>query len=155
LLCGQLTLPFYRILSLWFDNEESVKLNELLEQELPKIPSHKIVALLYQMAARMSLPDSRKPASFASILFSCIKRVALDHPHHSLPIVLALKNAGQDEILEGRSNPPKDAAMDAKSKAAALLVKELEAQAQLTKLVQRYKLMSLAMIQAGVCIIPI
>ena len=145
--CGKLSLPFYRILSLWFENEDSAKLNQLLAQMLPSIPSHKIVALLYQMAARMSLPGKEK-TSFASILFGCIKRICIDHPHHALPIVLALKNAGQDEVIEGR-NPPKDAAMDAKSNAASLLVKELEGQRELTKIVQKYKLMCVAMIQVA------
>lgn len=112
-----------------------------------RVPSHKIVALLYQMAARMGLPG-KDSASFASVLFACIKRVATDHPHHALPIVLALKNAAQDEICEGRA-PAKDAAMDSKSKAAAVLMKELEGQKELTKMVQKYKAMSLAMIQVA------
>jgi ataxia telangiectasia mutated family protein len=145
--CGKLSLPFYRILSMWFENEESEKLNQLLDRQLALIPSHKIAALLYQMAARMSLPEKNK-SSFSSILFSCIKRITVDHPHHGLPIVLALKNAAQDEILAGR-NPPKDAGMDLKSKAASQLVKELEGQKDLCSIVQKYRALSSAMIRVA------
>eukprot|EP00051_Salpingoeca_urceolata_P020041 m.297594 g.297594 ORF g.297594 m.297594 type:complete len:2835 (+) comp19529_c0_seq5:1447-9951(+) len=82
-------LMIYRLCSLWFENEESAAVNELVENHLPKVPSHKWLPLMYQLAARLSASGN---SAFQSTLRRVIERTAWDHPHHALPVLIALRN---------------------------------------------------------------
>ncbi|KAF2359449.1 Phosphatidylinositol 3-/4-kinase catalytic domain [Trinorchestia longiramus] len=89
-------LPAYKMLSLWFQNYSVQGLNEMVAEEWPKIKSHQMVPLLYQLVARMSCHTS----SFTSTLDAILKEVCRRHPHHGLPVVLAMANAHCDEIFK-------------------------------------------------------
>ena len=95
---GDNAVAVFRLISLWFANPEDKRIHNLMAKALPQIPSHRLVPLLYQMAARMDDTKGNKDANFHAILFNVILRCAIDHPHHVLPIILALKFANQDEI---------------------------------------------------------
>ena len=62
-----------------------------VNSKLSGIPSYRLVSLLYQMAARMSSTKDQDANSFAVIIYNLIKRCCIEHPHHALPIVFALK----------------------------------------------------------------
>ena len=49
-------LAVYRLVALWFTNQDTKGVLDLLHANLPSVPSHKFIPLLYQMAARMELP---------------------------------------------------------------------------------------------------
>ncbi len=60
------------------------------------LQSRKFLPLMYQLAARMS---TRSADPFQQILQSIILRSTLDHPHHSLYVILALSNASKDNLF--------------------------------------------------------
>ncbi|XP_066475514.1 serine-protein kinase ATM [Tiliqua scincoides] len=84
----------FRLCSLWLENSGVPEINAMIEREAEKIPSYKFLPLMYQLAARMGTKTE-----FHQILNNLIARISLDHPHHTLFIILALANANKDELL--------------------------------------------------------
>lgn len=70
----------------------------LSQTHLPSIQSYKFLSLLYQLAARMSLLPLHDEDLFQPTLDKLIERTTVDHPHHSLFIILALANANKDQV---------------------------------------------------------
>uniref|UniRef100_A0A8D2J9V7 non-specific serine/threonine protein kinase n=1 Tax=Varanus komodoensis TaxID=61221 RepID=A0A8D2J9V7_VARKO len=85
----------FRLCSLWLENSGISDINVMIQKEAKKIPSYKFLPLMYQLAARMGT----KSMEFHHILNNLIARISLDHPHHTLFIILALANANKDELL--------------------------------------------------------
>ena len=140
----------YRLVALWFANMESSVVVALLPPSLPTVPSHKFCPLLYQLAARMALPKPGVKDSLAA-LCALMLRCAHQHPHHTLPIALALTNAREDERLLGTKGGGD--VVDPRGQAAAKLVALVEKREGLGRLVVRYKavcqgLIHLAYVQA-------
>ncbi|XP_006815117.1 serine-protein kinase ATM-like [Saccoglossus kowalevskii] len=88
----------FRLCSLWFENSHDKEVNEILKDELPKVQSRKFLPLMYQLAARMTT-KTQQNEYFHSTLNQLIERTTVDHPHHTLFVILALSNANKDEIL--------------------------------------------------------
>lgn len=113
----------FRLVQLWLDLAARREMNQKLAKALPRIPSHKFLSLLYQLAARMG--DSRSGALAASgfqassrasavstccyyicvsdvgcvavlqkVLQDLMVRLGSDHPYHVLYQLLALKHGG-------------------------------------------------------------
>lgn len=89
-------LLIFRLVALWVDNMCDDEVNEELLVELDTIPSFKFVPLVPQLAAHIS-NDFRQQCSFSARIFRIIERCALEHPYHTLPVVLALKNLHSDD----------------------------------------------------------
>lgn len=83
----------FRLVSLWFENRFLESVNRLLNEKLITISSSKFVNLIPQFAAHMS--DSND--EFSTKINSIVSRCADKHPHHTIPIVLALKNLHADK----------------------------------------------------------
>lgn len=88
-------LLIFRLVALWLDNMLDNEVNEVLLNELDNVPSFKFVPLVPQLAAHVS-NDIRNPRSFSTRIFKILERCALEHPYHTLPVVLALKNLHSD-----------------------------------------------------------
>ena len=88
-------LSMYRLISLWFNNLNDSKVNEVLESHALQVASHKFVPLMYQLAARMNLSKG----SFQTTLTNIVGNAATDHPHHVLPVILSLAHAKLDDSL--------------------------------------------------------
>ena len=88
---GDRSHAVYRLISLWFSegNHDLSEIGQILHDKLPSVSSHKIIPLLYQMAARMQLP-SFSHQDFSCVLYNVMLRCTRDHPHHAVPIILAL-----------------------------------------------------------------
>ncbi|KAJ6662351.1 hypothetical protein lerEdw1_012515 [Lerista edwardsae] len=84
----------FRLCSLWLENSGFSEINAMIQRKAEKIPSYKFLPLMYQLAARMGTKTE-----FHQILNNLIARISLDHPHHTLFIILALANANKDELL--------------------------------------------------------
>ncbi|CAN0220698.1 unnamed protein product [Lampetra fluviatilis] len=89
----------FRLVSLWLENSAEQQVNDVMRTGVTDIPPHKFLPLIYQLAARMGTKMAGGEA-FHSILQKLILRVTLTHPHHALLVVLALANAGKDELLQ-------------------------------------------------------
>ncbi|XP_062471298.1 serine-protein kinase ATM [Pezoporus occidentalis] len=106
----------FRLCSLWLENSGVDRVNELMKKNAKKIPSYKFLPLMYQLAARMGT-KLMGGLGFHEVLNNLIARISLDHPHHTLFIILALSNANKDELFTKRNavrrnelmkNAPKD-----------------------------------------------
>ncbi|KAK7810840.1 LOW QUALITY PROTEIN: hypothetical protein U0070_020005 [Myodes glareolus] len=93
LLCGEEhDVWVFRLCSLWLEN------SGVAERDGMKIPSYKFLPLMYQLAARMGT-KMMGGLGFHEVLNNLISRISMDHPHHTLFIILALANANKDELL--------------------------------------------------------
>lgn len=96
-------LLIFRLVALWLDNMYDDEVNEELLDELDIVPSFKFVPLVPQLAAHIS-NDFRQQRSFSARIFRILERCALEHPYHTLPVVLALKNLHSDDEYESGSS---------------------------------------------------
>uniref|UniRef100_A0A4X2LA63 Serine-protein kinase ATM n=1 Tax=Vombatus ursinus TaxID=29139 RepID=A0A4X2LA63_VOMUR len=88
----------FRLCSLWLENSAVSGVNNMMKKDGVKIPSYKFLPLMYQLAARMGT-KMMGGLGFHEVLNNLIARISLDHPHHTLFIILALANANKDELL--------------------------------------------------------
>ncbi|XP_035183026.1 serine-protein kinase ATM isoform X2 [Oxyura jamaicensis] len=88
----------FRLCSLWLENSGVDRVNEMMKKNAEKIPSYKFLPLMYQLAARMGTKMTGG-LGFHEVLNNLMSRISLDHPHHSLFIILALANANKDDLL--------------------------------------------------------
>lgn len=96
--CELNNLCVFRVISLWLDNpsfdfEESN--GEKFTDLLHAIPSRKFITVLPQLVPRLNTERT----AFAENLKKIIKRCAIDHPHHTLPILFSLKNSDKDKTI--------------------------------------------------------
>ncbi|XP_053981121.1 serine-protein kinase ATM isoform X1 [Hylaeus volcanicus] len=85
-------LLVFRVVALWLDNVQTKEVNDLLHVNLVKIPSFKFIPLAPQLAAHMNDVFD----DFSKGIYKIMERCALEHPHHTLPVLLALKNLHGD-----------------------------------------------------------
>ncbi|KYQ49759.1 Serine-protein kinase ATM, partial [Trachymyrmex zeteki] len=116
-------LLIFRLVALWLDNMYDDEVNEKLLDELDTIPSFKFVPLVPQLAAHIS-NDIRQQYGFSARIFRILERCILEHPYHTLPVVLALKNLHSDDEYESGSTDH-DAKSDSMSNQSILQIKNL------------------------------
>jgi ataxia telangiectasia mutated family protein len=85
-------LLIFRLVSLWLDNMYDEEVNKLLDKQLDQIPSYKFIVLVPQLAPHMSNVSD----IFTRKILQLLERCAKEHPHHTLPTLLALKNLYND-----------------------------------------------------------
>ncbi|XP_046673269.1 serine-protein kinase ATM isoform X5 [Homalodisca vitripennis] len=100
-------LSIFRVVSLWLNNNEHDELQEELSRHINKVPTFKVLPVLPQLVARIT--ENTGELSM-SLLHNLIERCAKDHPHHVLPLLLALANSYKDQdycqsSLQGVSKP--------------------------------------------------
>ncbi|KAM3935269.1 serine-protein kinase ATM-like [Leptodactylus fuscus] len=88
----------FRLCSLWLENSGLPEVNSIMKKDSQKIPSHKFLPLMYQLAARMGTKKMGRQ-DFHEVLNNVISQTSLDHPYHTLFIILALANANKDDLL--------------------------------------------------------
>lgn len=99
-------LLIFRLVALWLDNMYDDEVNEELLDEMDTVPSFKFVPLVPQLAAHIS-DNVKQQHSFSARIFRILKRCALEHPYHTLPVVLALKNLHSDDEYDSSSTVAK------------------------------------------------
>ncbi|KAK5868357.1 hypothetical protein PBY51_009383 [Eleginops maclovinus] len=90
----------FRLASLWLENANVKAVNNMMKKGVKQIPSYKFLPLMYQLAARMGTKmasGSTEDTGFHDVLSALICRASLEHPHHTIFIILALVNANKDE----------------------------------------------------------
>ncbi|KAJ8257146.1 hypothetical protein COCON_G00192980 [Conger conger] len=133
ILCLQLgeqqDLWVFRLASLWLGNAENPDLNRAVKEAVQRIPSYKFLPLMYQLAARMGTKvprGSSEDLGFHDVLIELIRQTSLDHPHHTLFIILALVNANKDENFSrnrlSRSVPRHPSQLDTERSEVALRI---------------------------------
>ncbi|ERN06689.1 hypothetical protein AMTR_s00058p00205060 [Amborella trichopoda] len=120
----------FRLVSLWFNFaiDQDGRTNQNVVNQMLKavneIQSYKFIPLVYQIASRMgSSKDSQESMSFQFALISLVKKIAKEHPYHTMFQLLALANGDRvKDKLRSRNSFVVD--LDKKN-AAENLLKEL------------------------------
>lgn len=85
----------FQLISMWFKNcqKKDTKdiVNELLKSNLNKIPSYRLVPLVYQLFSRIDAIDDGNSA-FQYILREVVLKICAEHPYHGVVQLLALSN---------------------------------------------------------------
>ncbi|KAA8540818.1 hypothetical protein F0562_024781 [Nyssa sinensis] len=83
----------FRLVSLWFSLPYRQIVVHGMLVTIEEVQSYKFIPLVYQIASRMgSSKDGQGPHSFQFALVSLVKKMAIDHPYHTIFQLLALAN---------------------------------------------------------------
>lgn len=83
----------FRLVSLWFGLSSRPIVVDGMLSATEEVPSFKFIPLVYQIASRLSGPkNAHEPRSFQFALVSLVKKMAIDHPYHTIFQLLALAN---------------------------------------------------------------
>ncbi|KAJ0603861.1 putative non-specific serine/threonine protein kinase [Helianthus annuus] len=114
----------FRLVSLWFSLCTRQIVVDGMFSTIKEVQSYKFIPLVYQIASRLgSSKDSQGPNTFQFALVSLLKKMAIDHPYHTIFQLLALANGDRVKDKQ-RSRNSFVVDMD-KKYAAESLLKEL------------------------------
>ncbi|XP_064968170.1 serine/threonine-protein kinase ATM-like isoform X2 [Musa acuminata AAA Group] len=83
----------FRLVSLWFNFYSRQNVVEEMISTLKEVQSYKFIPLVYQIASRLgSSKDGQGSTNFQIALVSLIRKMAIDHPYHTIFQLLALAN---------------------------------------------------------------
>nr|XP_023907629.1 serine/threonine-protein kinase ATM-like [Quercus suber] len=83
----------FRLVSLWFTLFSRQNVVNSMLSTINEVQSYKFIPLAYQIASRMgSSKDTSGPHNFQFALVSLVKKMAIDHPYHTIFQLLALAN---------------------------------------------------------------
>ncbi|XP_022767135.1 serine/threonine-protein kinase ATM isoform X5 [Durio zibethinus] len=82
----------FRLVSLWFSLSSSQDVVNNLLKTIDEVQTYKFVPLVYQIASRMGSLNGIVPNNFQFALVSLVKKMAIDHPYHTIFQLLALAN---------------------------------------------------------------
>ncbi|KAJ8666945.1 hypothetical protein QAD02_008607 [Eretmocerus hayati] len=135
-------LLVFRLVSLWLDNTKDDEVNATLNQHLEFIPSYKFISLIPQLAPHMSDAADCFTVKISLILERC----AEDHPHHTLPVLLALRNLHKDARFCGKRVVPDKEHQEPRVLGAENLLRKLFS-TPIRPIVQEMNLLSTALVQ--------
>ncbi|CAM8916047.1 unnamed protein product [Rhodiola kirilowii] len=114
----------FRLVSLWFSLSSRQNVVDSMLGTINEVQSYKFIPLAYQIASRIGSPkDSAGPHSFQFAVFSLVKKMAIDHPYHTIFQLLALANG--DRIKDKQRSKNSFVVDMDKKVAAENLLKEL------------------------------
>nr|XP_029123739.1 serine/threonine-protein kinase ATM isoform X3 [Elaeis guineensis] len=83
----------FRLVSLWFSLYSRQNVVKSMNSTVKEVQSYKFVPLVYQIASRLgSSKDGQGSTSFQIALASLVRKMAIDHPYHTMFQLLALAN---------------------------------------------------------------
>ncbi|CAO2819072.1 unnamed protein product [Amaranthus hypochondriacus] len=83
----------FRLVSIWFGLSSRQNVVKAMFDTVTEVQSYKFLLLVYQIASRMgSTKDVQGPHSFQFALASLVKKMAVEHPYHTILQLLALAN---------------------------------------------------------------
>ncbi|XP_073048601.1 serine/threonine-protein kinase ATM isoform X24 [Primulina eburnea] len=116
----------FRLVSMWFSlTNKEIAIDSMLST-IKEVQSYKFIPLVYQIASRMGgNKDSLAPKNFQFALVSLVKKMALDHPYHTIFQLLALANGDR---IKDKQRSRNSFVVDVDKKVAAEdLLRELSA----------------------------
>ncbi|XP_073145738.1 serine/threonine-protein kinase ATM isoform X3 [Henckelia pumila] len=116
----------FRLVSMWFSlTTKKISIDSMLST-IKEVRSYKFIPLVYQIASRMGgNKDSLGPKNFHFALVSLVKKMALDHPYHTIFQLLALANGDR---IKDKQRSRNSFVVDVDKKVAAEdLLRELSA----------------------------
>ncbi|WOL02921.1 serine/threonine-protein kinase ATM [Canna indica] len=114
----------FRLVSLWFNFYSRQNVVEEMVSTVKEVQSYKFIPLVYQIASRLgSSKDGQGSSSFQVALVSLIRKMAIDHPYHTMFQLLALANG--DRVKDKQRSRNSFVVDMEKKLAAENLLKEL------------------------------
>ncbi|KMZ64545.1 hypothetical protein ZOSMA_360G00070 [Zostera marina] len=76
----------FRLVSLWFSLSSRTSVIKSMLTTVEAVQSYKFIPLVYQIASRMGScsKDVNESVSFQAVLVSLVKKMAIDHPYHTI-----------------------------------------------------------------------
>lgn len=90
------TLAVFRILAIWLEesNKSFDVIQDIVKSNFPRIQSWKFLVAFPQLVVRL---NDKHDDPTNQILMELLERCAIDHPHHTLPLILSLGNSYIDD----------------------------------------------------------
>ncbi|KAJ1282905.1 hypothetical protein BS78_03G087400 [Paspalum vaginatum] len=83
----------FRLVSLWFSLFSRDQVVKAMVKTTKEVQSYKFIPLVYQIASRLgSSKDAQGSTNFQIALASLLKKMAIDHPYHTIFQLLSLAN---------------------------------------------------------------
>ncbi|XP_066152379.1 serine-protein kinase ATM isoform X2 [Euwallacea fornicatus] len=99
--CDVNNIKIFRIMALFLENKDNKVLIDLLQKMVPQFPSYKYIIMLPQLIPHIT---NHQHDLFGQQINQIIEKCASDHPHHTLPLLLALVNANKDREYSSSKN---------------------------------------------------
>lgn len=123
-------IKIFRVVSLWLENTDDTDMLNMLMKNIMSVPSYKFVKVLPQLVARISNLQNNQNM----LILQVIEKCAVEHPHHTLPLILAVANSLADEMYQKKSTKDvkklkvqnKSATMEARIEGAKYLLSKLK-----------------------------
>ncbi|KAK7281904.1 hypothetical protein RIF29_10269 [Crotalaria pallida] len=107
----------FRIVSLWFSLSSRKDIVNSMLSTIDEVQSFKFIPLVYQIASRMgSSKDGQGPLNFQFALVCLVRKMAIDHPYHTILHLLALANGDR---IKGNQRSRSSFVVDMDKKLAA------------------------------------
>lgn len=140
-------LQLFRIFSMSLENKTNRNLLIILDEILPQIASYKYIPLLPQLVPHIGNNNSNNNSTqidtFETIIQGVLERCSVHHPHHTLPIILALADSYKDRNFDPNANSE---TVEKRVQLAKELVSRLKKNKTLTKIIQNMQLLSTALV---------
>lgn len=95
--CDSYNLIIFRILSLCLSNKQNLEIIQILSEVLDKVSSYKFIPILPQLVPHIGYGNLD---SFEELINAILEKCVIEHPHHTLPIILALAESYKDREYE-------------------------------------------------------
>ncbi|KAJ8427337.1 hypothetical protein Cgig2_030602 [Carnegiea gigantea] len=116
----------FRLISLWFSLSSRQNVISVMLNTVKEVQSYKFIPLVYQIASRLgSMKDVEGSHTFQFALASLLKKLAIEHPYHTIFQLLALANG--DRIKDKQRSRNSFVVDIDKKLAAEKLLEELSA----------------------------
>ncbi|ONM30710.1 ataxia-telangiectasia mutated [Zea mays] len=114
----------FRLVSLWFSLFSRDQVVKAMLKTTKEVQTYKFIPLVYQIASRLgSTKDAQGSFNFQIALASLLKKMAVDHPYHTIFQLLALANG--DRVKDKQRSRSSFVVDMEKKLAAENLLKEL------------------------------
>ncbi|PUZ57625.1 hypothetical protein GQ55_5G446600 [Panicum hallii var. hallii] len=113
----------FRLVSLWFSLSSRDQVVKAMMKTTKDVQSYKFIPLVYQIASRLGSSNSQGSTNFQIALASLLKKMAIDHPYHTIFQLLALANG--DRVKDKQRSRSSFIVDMEKKLAAENLLKEL------------------------------
>ncbi|XP_050307938.1 serine-protein kinase ATM isoform X2 [Anthonomus grandis grandis] len=134
-------IKIFRVMALFLDNRDNKNLLDYLKSMVQGIPTYKYITMLPQLIPHISTSFHD---IFGQQINQIIEKCAVDHPHHTLPLLLALVNANKDREY---TNPKAKISQNERSTIALSLIKKLKNRNGLNVLIDKMLRVAEALIE--------
>ncbi|KAJ3339422.1 hypothetical protein HDU93_008237 [Gonapodya sp. JEL0774] len=100
--------------------------NEAVASHIGSVPSWKFVELVHQLSAHLGRSTGTEGNNlFQEVLYNLLERLAMEHPHHTLPIIFALRNSSSVDPTTAASNRSRREAGTGRSYEAQMILDQI------------------------------